>query len=174
MNNTTTKVKVFPIPDCDICKHYGIKTRAVYDARMAIGDWFYMCQSCFEKNGIGLGYSMGYKLELITDKIDDDFNNLHKIEIRITHLNRIIESFEVLEHLVKPIVLSIFSYEEDAIIEVFDYKDNNFHLVDRGKTTMHGSLNVVISIDNHRIYYNMPEYFGNMEYYYKQDNLAMK
>ncbi|MDL1976470.1 MAG: hypothetical protein LWX55_17230 [Deltaproteobacteria bacterium] len=160
-------VKVFPRPDCDICKHYGVKTRAVYDARMAIGDWFYMCQSCFEKNGIGLGHGLGYKLELVTDKIDKDFNELNKIEIRITHLNLIIESFEVFEHLVKPIVLSIFSYEDDAIIEVFDYKDNNFHVVDRGKTTMHGSLSVVISIYNHRIYYNMPAYFGDMGFYYR-------
>jgi len=173
MNNNTTKVKVFPIPECDVCKHYGIKTRAVYDARMAIGDWFYMCQSCFEKNGIGLGYAIGYKLELITDKIDDDFNNLHKIEIRVTHLDRIIESFEILEHLVKPIVLSIFSYEDDAKIEVFDYKDNNFHVVDLGKTTMYGSLNVVISTQNHRIYYNMPMSFSDRGYYYR-DDLAMK
>ncbi len=131
-----------------------------------------MCQSCFEKNGIGLGNGLGYKLELVTDKIDEDFNNLNKIEIRITHLNRIIESFEVLEHLVKPIVLSIFLYEEEAIVEVFDYKDNNFHAVDRGKTTMHGSLNAVISIHNHRIYYNMPAYFSDMEFYYRQDDLG--
>lgn len=105
----------------------------------------------------------------MTDKIDKDFNDLHKIEIRITHLNLIIESFEVFEHLVKPIVLSIFSYEDDAIIEVFDYKDNNFHVVDRGKTTMHGSLSVVISIYNHRIYYNMPAYFSDMGFYYRDD-----
>jgi hypothetical protein len=90
MGNENLKVKVFPIPDCDICKHYGIKTKAVYDARMDIGNWFYMCQSCFEKNGIGLGYGLSYKLELVTDKIDEDLNNLQKIEIRITHLNRII------------------------------------------------------------------------------------
>ena len=165
---------MFLRPDCDICKHYGIKTRAVYDGRMALGNWYFMCESCFEKNGIGLGSSTGYRLELITDKIDKDFNNLNKIEVQITHLNLIIESFEILEHLVKPVFLSIFSYEEDAIIEVFDYKDNNFHAVDRGKTTMHGSLNVVISIHNHRIYYNMPTYFGDMGFYYRQDDLANK
>ena len=51
----------------------------------------FICAShALKKNGIGLGYGIGYKLELVTDKIDDDFNSLHKIEIRITHLNRII------------------------------------------------------------------------------------
>lgn len=69
----------------------------------------------------------------------------------------------------KPVILAIFSYEEDAIIEVFDYKDNNFHVVDRGKTTMHRSLNVVISNQNHRIYYNMPMSFSDMAYYYRGD-----
>ena len=42
----------------------------------------------------------------------------------------------------KPVILAIFSYEDDAKIEVFDYHDEKFHVVDRGKTTMHGSLNL--------------------------------
>jgi len=108
MNNNiknVDNVKIFPTPNCEICEHYNIKTPAKYDARMAVGDWFYMCQSCFEKNGIGLGYGKGYVLELVTNKIDEDFNNLQKIEIKIKHLNRIEESFKVFEHLVKPVVL---------------------------------------------------------------------
>jgi hypothetical protein len=70
---------------------------------------------------------------------------------------------------VKPVILAIFSYEDDAKIEVFDYHDEKFHVVDRGKTTMHGSLNVVIDIKNHRIYYNMSMSFSDLGYYYRDE-----
>lgn len=157
MDKDNISVKIFPIPNCEICEHYGIETKAMYDARMPIGDWYYMCKSCYEKNGIGLGPGKGHRIEYMISKIDENFNSLHKIGIRVIHLNQIVECFEIYEHLVKPVVLSILSYEH-ARIEVFDYNNEKFHEVDRGKTTLDGSLNVVISKQNHRIYYNMPNH----------------
>lgn len=51
-------VKVTALPDCDICK----KQKAKYDGKTLMGPWAYMCQSCYDTSGVGLGTGLGQEL----------------------------------------------------------------------------------------------------------------
>jgi hypothetical protein len=56
------EVKVEKYPPCDFCKSI-----AHYDAKTNGGAWAYMCDSCFEKYGIGLGTGLGQRLRLVKE-----------------------------------------------------------------------------------------------------------
>ena len=45
---------------------------ANYEGRTTMGPWAYMCESCFKKQGIGLGLGKGQKLSEIGKKKDLD------------------------------------------------------------------------------------------------------
>jgi len=55
-------IKVFELPDCDICKFQGKHTKAKYDARLVVGGWASVCEKLFQKQGTGLGLGKGQKL----------------------------------------------------------------------------------------------------------------
>ena len=63
---SATEVVVSELPDCDICP----AGRAQYDGRTKMGPWANMCESCFKKYGVGLGYGHGQKLIVSQDKED--------------------------------------------------------------------------------------------------------
>lgn len=44
---------------CDICADF----KAEYDAKTFRGPWAFMCKSCFEKFGVGLGMGKGQILK---------------------------------------------------------------------------------------------------------------
>lgn len=47
------------IPMCDVCR----KTDAAYDGATKFGPWAYMCESCWQDNGVGkLGTGYGQRL----------------------------------------------------------------------------------------------------------------
>lgn len=48
-------------PLCDFDKSHG---SAEYDGATTLGPWAYMCLSCYNKYGTGLGTGRGQKLEL--------------------------------------------------------------------------------------------------------------
>jgi hypothetical protein len=55
----STEVKVTTIPLCDICQ----EQRAAYDGKTTFGPWAYMCQDCWQANGVGrLGTGFGQRL----------------------------------------------------------------------------------------------------------------
>lgn len=60
-------VQMDHIPMCDLHK---MDTRspqlieAVYDAKMLEGPWAYLCQSCYDLHGVGLGLGKGQRLIL--------------------------------------------------------------------------------------------------------------
>lgn len=46
-------------PTCDICR----KTEAIYDGKTVNGPWAYMCELCWQHQGVGrLGTGFGQKL----------------------------------------------------------------------------------------------------------------
>jgi len=51
-------VRVAELPECDICK----KQKANYDGKTLMGPWAYMCQECFDSQGVGLGTGLGQRL----------------------------------------------------------------------------------------------------------------
>jgi hypothetical protein len=51
------EVEVDSRPNCDICGQ-----PAEYDAKTIYGSWGYLCQSCFDDIGTGLGLGKGQKL----------------------------------------------------------------------------------------------------------------
>lgn len=51
-------VKEYPI--CDLCK----ANEAKYDGKTVYGPWAYMCESCFQTYGVGLGLGRGQRLVL--------------------------------------------------------------------------------------------------------------
>lgn len=52
-----TTVKMQTRPTCDICGK-----PAEYDGRTIQGPWAYMCESCFNTHGVGLGTGIGQKI----------------------------------------------------------------------------------------------------------------
>jgi ribosomal protein L37AE/L43A len=52
-------VKVKEGHDCQFCEN-----EAKYDARTKMGPWAFLCQSCFDKYGVGVGVGRGQKLEV--------------------------------------------------------------------------------------------------------------
>lgn len=48
-------------PDCDVCSE---KAGARYDSHTKMGAWGFLCESCFEKHGTGLGLGIGQRLVL--------------------------------------------------------------------------------------------------------------
>ncbi len=55
---------VAKIPNCELCEEAKKAKKAVYDARTRIGPWAYLCQSHFDRYGIGLGLGYGQVLIL--------------------------------------------------------------------------------------------------------------
>jgi ribosomal protein L37AE/L43A len=51
-------VKVGKGHECQFCEK-----EAKYDARTKMGSWAFLCQSCFDKYGVGIGLGKGQKLE---------------------------------------------------------------------------------------------------------------
>jgi len=49
---------------CQVCNAEYIDF--VYDARMRVGMWAYMCEDCFNEYGIGLGLGKGQKYDTKT------------------------------------------------------------------------------------------------------------
>lgn len=50
---------------CDLCSQAGaLITQATYDGKTRVGPWAFMCDSCFEKWGIGLGKGKGQRLAM--------------------------------------------------------------------------------------------------------------
>jgi ribosomal protein L37AE/L43A len=52
-------VKVKEGHECQFCEK-----EAKYDARTKMGPWAFLCQSCFDKYGVGVGVGRGQKLEV--------------------------------------------------------------------------------------------------------------
>lgn len=46
--------KVFSLPHCDLCG-----AEAKYEGRTVLGEWAYMCETCFPLFGLGLGEAEG-------------------------------------------------------------------------------------------------------------------
>jgi len=59
MKKEGTEVEVDFLPRCDFGTH---AHAAVYDAKTEKGPWAYMCQTHFERFGIGLGLGKGQRL----------------------------------------------------------------------------------------------------------------
>lgn len=60
-----TKAFVEKLPACDLCRTsvLGAIVPAKFDARMkGRTTWAYMCQSCFDQHGVGLGTGLGQEL----------------------------------------------------------------------------------------------------------------
>lgn len=57
--NEMTLIDSFP--DCDVC---GEEEKARYDSHTKMGAWGFLCESCFEKHGTGLGLGIGQRLAL--------------------------------------------------------------------------------------------------------------
>ena len=57
-----TEVKVAEIPGCDFCARSGVQRKAGYDGKSRLGPWAYMCETCFDKYGVGLGLGRGQRL----------------------------------------------------------------------------------------------------------------
>lgn len=56
---TTTRVQA--LPKCDICQALD----AQYDSATYFGPWAYMCEPCWNQNGLGkLGTGYGQRLEV--------------------------------------------------------------------------------------------------------------
>ena len=53
MRNATTFMDA-----CDVCNHH----QAIYDAKLKVGPWANVCETCFQKHGIGLGLGKGQKI----------------------------------------------------------------------------------------------------------------
>ena len=47
---------------CDMCWERGIVREAKYDGKTRMGPWAYMCESCFQRYGTGLGLGHGKRL----------------------------------------------------------------------------------------------------------------
>ena len=62
-----TKVFVSNFPDCDFCGE-----EAHYDGRTIHGPWAKMCESCFRKHGLGLGFGRGQELVLRKEGEEDE------------------------------------------------------------------------------------------------------
>ncbi len=59
----TTVKWLGPLPNCEACKMvYGNIVPASYDARTKAGPWAYLCVTCFNEHGVGLGLGLGQKL----------------------------------------------------------------------------------------------------------------
>lgn len=57
------EVIVASLPNCDICKIDGELTKATYDAKTNLaGQWAYLCETHYNKHGIGLGEGKGQRL----------------------------------------------------------------------------------------------------------------
>lgn len=63
MNKSHDEVVVTEKKYCDFCKR-----DASYDGKTIYRAWGYMCKTCFEKYGVGLGLGKGQKLVLKKDK----------------------------------------------------------------------------------------------------------
>jgi hypothetical protein len=56
-------------PDCDVHKHdLGETVPAYYDGKTVMGPWAYMCESCFQRVGVGLGLGRGQRLVVRDEK----------------------------------------------------------------------------------------------------------
>lgn len=59
--NMSTTVQVATLPKCDICQTLD----AEYDGATFFGPWAYMCEPCWNQNGVGkLGTGFGQRLEV--------------------------------------------------------------------------------------------------------------
>lgn len=56
-----TNTNTYERTKCDGCK----RQDALYDAKTKLGCWAYLCQDCFEVNGVGIGLGLGQKMEPI-------------------------------------------------------------------------------------------------------------
>lgn len=56
-------VRVSSTKYCDFCLR-----KAMYDGKTRFGPWAYMCQMCFQDNGVGLGTGQGQRLIVTTDE----------------------------------------------------------------------------------------------------------
>jgi hypothetical protein len=61
-----TKVKVQSLPNCDLAQspysdHDGDRP-AKYDAKTTLGPWANLCETCFQRYGVGLGLGKGQEL----------------------------------------------------------------------------------------------------------------
>lgn len=57
-------VYVSCLPRCDFCSE-----QASFDGKTKMGPWANMCQSDFDRYGIGLGLGLGQKLEVRTEAV---------------------------------------------------------------------------------------------------------
>lgn len=64
-SNTNTETAVARIPMCD--SYHLEDVPALYDAKTVTGQWGYLCQSCFDGHGSGLGLGLGQRLVLRED-----------------------------------------------------------------------------------------------------------
>lgn len=55
-------VKVDHVFWCDLCTREGLQVVAQYDGATRMGPWAYMCKTCFESYGVGLGLGLGQEL----------------------------------------------------------------------------------------------------------------
>lgn len=60
-----TQVEMVSIPSCDLNPEHG---KAIYDGKTTYGPWAYMCESCFQSLGVGLGLGNGQRLIKRSDK----------------------------------------------------------------------------------------------------------
>ncbi len=61
-NHTTARVQTRPT--CDLCR----ARPARYDGKTIHGPWGYMCQGCFDTNGVGLGLGRGQSLVIASEE----------------------------------------------------------------------------------------------------------
>lgn len=69
-----TQVEVRELPNCDFCK--ANPTPAAYDGKTTFGPWANMCDTHFQRFGIGLGLGKGQKLLLKHKRPENIFPDL--------------------------------------------------------------------------------------------------
>ena len=58
------EVNVPEFPPCDFCKREGRQRPAQYDGKTVFGPWAYMCETHYQRYGIGLGLGRGQRLKV--------------------------------------------------------------------------------------------------------------
>ena len=61
--------EVDKLPQCNICEC----AEAKYDGKTTQGTWAYMCESCFQRHGVGLGVGSGQRLVLRKEDDKDEW-----------------------------------------------------------------------------------------------------
>jgi len=67
-SGSLTKTYIDILPDCSFHQEMGVKRLALFDGRIkGRRSWAYMCDTCFEAHGVGLGLGRGQRLEVRDD-----------------------------------------------------------------------------------------------------------